>query len=1282
MLKIYLKPIITYILAASFLLAATASSCFSQPYCKVRTFTIDDGLPANNISEFGLSDDGMMWVSTWNGLCNYDGYKFSRFREHFGAGQVLTSNRLKFIRPNSCGDIWCSTYDGKAYLFDCTTCRYIDLDVLVGNKVRHKFPVRNIISLPNGYAWVLGDGNINLRIDEGKIKNHGGVSLIDTRKTIYRGPIRKVMADGNGREWVFADNGVGLYGSKVLLPFKFEYMCHVGRNVYFASRDGRFGVYSDRLRMISVPAPVTKINGMFRFGSDKLALACDKGLLVFSTRTSGFRLVSVQHPSQPSADVKKVFTDSRGRAWAFSSGPGVSLVSSDGSSVRWLQSEADGWMGTTSRYPVFHEDDNHTVWVIPNGGVFSYYDEARGCLVPYNLNAENSNRLPVSYILKYKKDAQNNLWFTGNHNLTLVNFNYYRFKFTPTVRDADVRSVMKDRSGRIWTGMHNGYVTVTDAVSRRMMYLSPDGRLTGVPVRLTDEGVYALREDRYGNVWIGTKGRGIYVLYGGRGGNGLAHYARSYTDKWSLSCDSIYDFCEDDAGRMWVATYGGGINIAAMKPGGSMAFINGNNVMTPFKDKAYNRMRRISAAPGGIMVASTFGGIVTMSHRVDKFSSMRYYYTTHIQGDTTSLLASDVLNTYVSRSSGRIYATTMGGGFQVAQVSSLLRDNIPFRRVEGIEHEEGTIQAVVEDAAGNLWLVRESSLDKLYQKTGQYEIYGSNDWEEDIGFTEAQPYVSSRGGEIFLGVIGGYLSFRPGQIKKSRYKPMIVFSGVQFQGEQQITPILGKTVLEIPAGERNAIVYFSALDYDGNRLIRYAYRIKELDSEWSYTGMSHSASLSHIPAGKYTLVVKSTNSDGVWTDNARELKIYVHPTFWETGWAMLLYVLVGLSVIFSLFYVWRLRSNVAMEKRLKERQLRFFTGISHQLRTPLTLIDGPVGQVLSEEPLSAKARTYLEFVKKNSVRMLELVNKSLDLKKLDAAADDVDAAPQNSDEMAVSDNMPQSAATVSGLDFASGRITVLVVEDNVELRYFLVSSLSSSYNVFEARNGQEGLEMAQSRQPDFIITDIMMPVMDGMTMIRKIKACPDTCHIPIVVLSSRTAINYRIEGLNEGIDDYITKPFSVSYLKSRVDNIIRQRRQLQQAYVSKLNAAGDGHLIYKADSPGIADADKEFARRLVDYLEPRISDPELKIDDITRAMALSRTVFYGKVKSLFGMSPIDFVRHMRILRAERLIVESRMSFSEIAYSVGFTDPKYFGRTFKAKTGMTPSDYRKKYSQRG
>lgn len=307
MCKFYGKSVFQRLFTVAVIFATVAPWCVSQPYCRVTTFTVDDGLPANNISEFGLSPDGMMWVSTWNGLCNYDGYIFSRFREHFGADQVLTSNRLKFIRPNSCGDIWCSTYDGKAYLFDCNTCRFVDLDVLVGSSVKQSFPVRNIISLSNGYAWVLGNGSINLRIDERSIKSRTGITIVDTRKTAYRGPIRKVMADGYGREWVFADSDVSLYGSKVILPFRFEYMCHVGRNVYFASRDGHFGVYSDRLHMIQVPASVTKISGMRRLGQDELVLATDRGVLIFSVRSSRSRLISVQHPSQPSADVKKIF---------------------------------------------------------------------------------------------------------------------------------------------------------------------------------------------------------------------------------------------------------------------------------------------------------------------------------------------------------------------------------------------------------------------------------------------------------------------------------------------------------------------------------------------------------------------------------------------------------------------------------------------------------------------------------------------------------------------------------------------------------------------------------------------------------------------------------------------------------------------------------------------------------------------------------------------------------------------------------------------------------------
>lgn len=209
--------------------------------------------------------------------------------------------------------------------------------------------------------------------------------------------------------------------------------------------------------------------------------------------------------------------------------------------------------------------------------------------------------------------------------------------------------------------------------------------------------------------------------------------------------------------------------------------------------------------------------------------------------------------------------------------------------------------------------------------------------------------------------------------------------------------------------------------------------------------------------------------------------------------------------------------------------------------------------------------------------------------------------------------------------------------------------------------------------PDFIVTDVMMPVMDGLTMVHKIKQNKDICHIPIIVLSAKASLDDRLQGLREGIDDYITKPFSATYLKMRVQNIISQRRMQQQLYVEQLDPKNKD--TYRLESPQIVDADKEMMKQLMVYLEENISNPEIKIEDLASSVNLSRSVFYGKIKSIVGMSPVDFVKHIRILRAEEMIVKSDYSFSQIAYAVGFSDPKYFSKCFKKETGMTPSEYR-------
>ena len=528
-----------------------------------------------------------------------------------------------------------------------------------------------------------------------------------------------------------------------------------------------------------------------------------------------------------------------------------------------------------------------------------------------------------------------------------------------------------------------------------------------------------------------------------KGRYAVRHFVHSEADRRSISHNNIYDIMEEPGGRMWVATYGGGLNIAADNGRGGLRFINSRSGLSPFRNAGFNEIRKLSMTPKGVIAASTTGGLVTFSAKETVPGKIKYYYSTYSRGDTASLLAPDVLNAYACKHSGKLYVTTMGGGFQCADADKLLRDGIRFDGVDGLDPDEGMVLSMVEDGIGGLWLVRENSLNRFDCRSGRIEVYGPNDWDNDTEFTEAEPAMSLDGGEIMLGVAGGYMRFNPGKIEKSAYRPAIVFNGIRYQGEQHITPLLENGAVTIPADKRAATIYFSALDYSDNRLIRYAYRIKELDSQWSYTGTEHSAPLGHIPPGRYTLEVRSTNSDGVWTDNNRELQIRVMPTFWESGWAWVIYIAAAMAVVFALLYVWRLRQKAILERHIKERQLDFFTGISHQLRTPLTLIGGPVDQVLNDEPLSAKARTYLEFVRRNARRMLELVDKSLDLKKLTTLNSEMEE--QLPPDITPADNAQPTAATAPPCNNSGDAegTKMPVVADNDELRQFLTGTLAA-----------------------------------------------------------------------------------------------------------------------------------------------------------------------------------------------------------------------------------------------
>ena len=233
--------------------------------------------------------------------------------------------------------------------------------------------------------------------------------------------------------------------------------------------------------------------------------------------------------------------------------------------------------------------------------------------------------------------------------------------------------------------------------------------------------------------------------------------------------------------------------------------------------------------------------------------------------------------------------------------------------------------------------------------------------------------------------------------------------------------------------------------------------------------------------------------------------------------------------------------------------------------------------------------------------------------------------------------------------------------------------------------------------PDFIITDITMPVLDGLTMIRMIREDSDINHLPIIILSARASEKDRNLGNELGVLGYITKPFSATYLKGRVDNVIAQRKAMQQQLLSKIrilnneensnqqNSLNDYHpnagmynedgLQYQDEKSSIQGINDKVIQKVILYLDENLSNPDLKIDHIAIEMGMSRSVLYSKIRNAVGMSPVGFVRHIRILRAEELISQTEDSFSQIAYAVGFSDPKYFTKVFKKETGMTPSEYR-------
>ena len=269
----------------------------------------------------------------------------------------------------------------------------------------------------------------------------------------------------------------------------------------------------------------------------------------------------------------------------------------------------------------------------------------------------------------------------------------------------------------------------------------------------------------------------------------------------------------------------------------------------------------------------------------------------------------------------------------------------------------------------------------------------------------------------------------------------------------------------------------------------------------------------------------------------------------------------------------------------------------------------------------------------------------------------------------VPDNQFVNEVIESQRKVSDHKYSILLVEDSPDVLDLLVQIFSPIYEVNTATNGLDGLEKAKTKQPDIIVSDVMMPVMSGIEMCSKIKSNLETSHIPVVLLTARTAVEYTIEGYRTGADDYLTKPFDTRLLIARCNNLVNNRRQLQARFSKNSNT--DVSIV------ATNSLDQKFLARAVEIVEKTLDNTDFDVNVFASEMMMGRTAFFQKLKGITGQTPNEFITSIRLKKSLQLLIdEPEMSVTDIGYKLGFSSPSYFTKCFREVFGITPVKYRK------
>lgn len=1286
-----------------------------------RHYNIENGVSSNNISTLFQDQKGYIWIGTENGLNRFDGNQFTLYQKNNPLYSNFHANSINTICETTDKELWLGT-DNGVFIYNQVKDTFTPFVKQTSDKTSITSWITHIIQDKAGNIWIA--------------THKQGIFLFNTQTdklTQFEIPqndniVTRILNDEQNNIWLSGPyqlcklNKVNNTFETYAIEEKTESIYSMAlwedssNHIWIGTWDKGLWKLDPRTKQVEKYLTGEKgkgilhIHSILEYSPELLLIGSDDGLTIFNPVTHESFLYDNYGDSEKSLSDKFIYPilkDREGGVWIGTYYNGISYLPPYCGQFNGYSESSDIPYFNSRIISRFCEGENGNIWIASDDSGLSCFNPSTMQFLDFN-GREKLNKHNLHALCMIDKDLWIGTYGDGIQILNIQTGVIKNYSISNGLDENSIYSIFKDSQGQIWTGSMNG-ICQYDAQKQRF-----------TPIKYLEALVIEIAEDAKGNLWIATQGKGLF------------RYSPQKNKEWKkyglekgFNSLTVNHLCINKDNEIWVATS------------------EGLYLYNPLKD-------------------------------IFTYQPLR--------------LPNECINAIL----------------------------------------EG------EDC---LWLTTAKGLVKYTPATQETQIFTKSDGLQSEAFIMASA-LKTRNGEFYIGSINGFNTFYPHQLKLNTQKPNVVLTSLEIFNQKIDTQKDGTLpeaidhLKEIHLSYKDNVITlnYAALSYCTPQKNQYAYMLEGFDKGWNYVGSQHSTTYTNLPAGTYTFRVKASNNDNIWNEEGTSIRIIVHPPFYlslpfKIGYVLLFLLTLGLLLRYVIRRSEKKHAkaidelNSKKEIEIHEAKINFFTMIAHEIRTPVSLIIGPLEKIMQSTHIPTNERQELEIIDRNSQRLLYLVNQLLDFRKVEqkeirmkfssqsikelmqAVCErfsptlqqngvsfsvtypdehfhaDVDKEAltkvlsnlltnankytqsrievrfqehpekqtfsievqdngkgMNEEELTkifkpfyqASENKPGTGiglSIVKGIVEAHhGQVNVtsqpghgssfmitlpqkqenlsaeeeenqagnplpediipeqnatasmsqkvlpimLIVDDNEDMLNFLSSHFQTSYTIVTAVDGVDALNKLKEQEVALIISDWMMPNMNGIDLCKAVRNNQLTSHIPFILLTAKTDTEAKITSMNCGADAYIEKPFSLQYLEACIKNLLELRLQLRQKFSQMPTVS--------INSIAANQSDKVFLEKMNHLIEENLNNEELSVDFLAEKLCISRSGLFVKIKGLANTTPNEMIQIIRLKKAASLLLENQYRINEVSYMVGFNNPSYFSKCFQKQFGMKPGEY--------